>query len=278
MAKNHVKIPKEILDLYRDLAEVKNEDIGKLTIGQLAESDIQIHHEQKAPLLSFVELNLDEVKIRQVLDKVSEIFLKHRPQLEDQINHIKSALKKRKGVLTKVCKDFIWQKSKSLDNFSKKNELDKELLSLLIYHTVKPFMAVYAAALRGRSDDQEWLTPSCPVCGWVPDLAYEDAETRQREVHCSLCDTKWHYKNLKCIHCGNEDHNTLKYFSVDGDEVYRVYTCDKCHGYIKSVSRGKLLNEEDSANLDINTLHLDVLAQNEGYTREVASADSKKIN
>ena len=49
-------------------------------------------------------------------------------------------------------------------------------------------------------------------------------------------------------------------------EKYRVYFCEKCHGYIKTVDEGK--TGDGPLNLlweDINTVQLDILAMREGY-------------
>jgi len=70
---------------------------------------------------------------------------------------------------------------------------------------------------------------------------------------------------VKCPFCGNEEQQTLSYFTVEGDERYRVDVCDVCKHYIKTLD---FRNAGEEAILDVEdvaTLHLDMLAHEEGY-------------
>jgi FdhE protein len=52
-------------------------------------------------------------------------------------------------------------------------------------------------------------------------------------------------------------------------EQYRVYYCDNCHGYIKTINEAMIVNSNlDLFWEDINTVHLDLLALQEGYINQ----------
>jgi FdhE protein len=57
----------------------------------------------------------------------------------------------------------------------------------------------------------------------------------------------------------------LAYFAVEGEERYRVDVCNKCRRYIKMVDLPNASEEVDLDVEDIATLHLDMIAYDEGY-------------
>jgi len=50
--------------------------------------------------------------------------------------------------------------------------------------------------------------------------------------------------------------------------VYRVDVCEKCKRYIKTIDTKEIGEEVIPLIEDIGTLHLDILAQKEGYKKE----------
>jgi len=75
-----------------------------------------------------------------------------------------------------------------------------------------------------------------------------------------------------CPFCGNEDHNTLRFFLVEEGSAsvkdsFRVDVCDKCKRYVKTLDERKQGNSEKSDLYmeNLNTVYLDILAQKDGY-------------
>ena len=68
-----------------------------------------------------------------------------------------------------------------------------------------------------------------------------------------------------CYHCGNTENQTLRYFYIEEEEKYRMDICDKCKHYLKTLDSRKSQGEIVPAVEDIATLHLDILAEGEGY-------------
>ena len=52
---------------------------------------------------------------------------------------------------------------------------------------------------------------------------------------------------------------------MEGEERYRVDVCNKCRRYIKTVELPKSSEEPNLDVEDIATLHLDMIAYDEGY-------------
>ena len=136
-----------------------------------------------------------------------------------------------------------------------------------LMETARALQPVLDEALR---DGVEWLAGSCPVCGGAPLLAELQGSEGQRVLRCAACGAGWKYPRTRCAHCGNQDQRTLHYLATEEQaEKYRVDLCDRCHGYLKSVTSfeptpAELLTIEDAA-----MLHLEATARERGYSNEV---------
>lgn len=92
-------------------------------------------------------------------------------------------------------------------------------------------------------------------------------ETGKRYLQCHLCRSEWLFRRIECPFCGNNDQDTLRFFYIEDDEVYRVEVCDQCKAYLKTVDtrnteKTRALFVEDPA-----TIHLDIIAKREGFLR-----------
>ena len=113
-------------------------------------------------------------------------------------------------------------------------------------------------------DQKLWRRGYCPVCGGSPDIAFLDEEAGGRWLVCSRCDARWRFQRLECPYCGNQDPESLSYFSDDAG-VYRLYVCDKCHTYLKAIDLRKV-SEDVSPSLErLTTLDMDVQGKSKGY-------------
>jgi len=199
-----------------------------------------------------------------VFKEVADIVIKHKPDLEGDINKILNAL----PVAAEARELFIRQVFTPGKNLQEcfKEELSPETLGFILIHVVKPFMKQYARKASAFIDSEQWLKGTCPVCGGKPTLALLEKEEGKRYLYCGLCEVKWRFQRLGCPYCSS---NNSQYFNVEGMEQYRVYYCDNCRGYIKTINEAMLGNSNlDLFWEDINTVHLDLLALQEGYINQ----------
>jgi FdhE protein len=112
-----------------------------------------------------------------------------------------------------------------------------------------------------------WREGYCPICGGLPAMGELVGEEGQKRLHCSLCATSWEALRLSCSSCGNQESDSLEYFSATGDTGYRVDICRKCCSYLKVVDSRELGAGLPMDVEDLNTMHLDLLAQREGFGR-----------
>ena len=141
-----------------------------------------------------------------------------------------------------------------------------DLIDLFIEESLRPELEVVAEKYGALVEKSEWTEGYCPICGKEPKIGeIRESEDGRRYLFCHQCGHKWHFRRIKCPFCGNEEQHSLAYFAVEGEESHRVDVCNKCRRYIKIV---ELPKSSEGVNLDVEdiaTLHLDMLAYEEGY-------------
>jgi FdhE protein len=72
---------------------------------------------------------------------------------------------------------------------------------------------------------------------------------------------------MACPSCGTQDPDKLKYFTTDGETGFRVETCDTCRTYVKTIDFRALDRQVFAPLNDLESLALDLLAQDHKYVR-----------
>lgn len=141
-----------------------------------------------------------------------------------------------------------------------------DLVKFFLRESLRPELEKIAHKYGDKISELGWSEGYCPICGKEPKIGKIKAGDARRYLFCSHCGFEWNYRRVKCPFCGNEEQQTLAYFTIEGDERCRVDVCNVCKRYIKIVD---LRDTEQEANLDVEdiaTLHLDMLAYEEGYS------------
>jgi FdhE protein len=140
-----------------------------------------------------------------------------------------------------------------------------DLIDLFLEESLRPALGKIVDMYGKAVADAGWSEGYCPICGQEPKIGEIKDEEGFRYLFCNQCGYEWHFRRIKCPFCGNEEQQSLAYFTIEGEEKYRVDVCYVCKRYIKMVD---FRNTEEEANLDVEdiaTLHLDILANEEGY-------------
>jgi FdhE protein len=144
-------------------------------------------------------------------------------------------------------------------------EASFDLVELFIEESIRPALEKVAARYGDAVRKANWAEGYCPVCGREPKIGEIRDEEGSRYLFCNQCGFEWNYLRIKCPFCGNEEQQSLAYFTIEGDERYRVDVCNECKRYIKIVDFREVKQKADLDVEDIATLHLDMLANDEGY-------------
>lgn len=148
------------------------------------------------------------------------------------------------------------------------DEVDEDvidLVDLFLEESLRPALEKVVEKYGSMVAEIGWAEGYCPICGKEPKIGEIREEEGRRFLFCTQCGFEWRFRRIKCPFCGNEEQQTLAYFTIEGEEKYRVDVCHECKRYIKIVD---FRESKEEANLDVEdiaTLHLDMLANEEGY-------------
>lgn len=140
-----------------------------------------------------------------------------------------------------------------------------DLIDLFLEECLRPAFEKVVAGYGDIVLKSKWSEGYCPICGKEPKIGEIKEEEGARFLFCNQCGIEWPFLRIKCPFCGNEEQQTLAYFTVEDDERYRVDVCNECKRYIKIVDFRETKEEPNLDIEDITTLHLDILATEEGY-------------
>jgi FdhE protein len=247
----------------KPLIKVKRIDINEETAKKLMREGF--------PLIDKKEIKLDMDSAATLFKNMCRALQRKKDEkIAVEAKKISQALRKKEIDLQELFKKLVEGDKVYLDSISGKTGLNKWLLTLLAENSTNPLVEAYADKLKGYVDQESWLKGFCPVCGSAPVLGelknVEEVEGA-RFLVCSSCSFKWQFKRLACPYCGNGDPKKLRYFNTEADgKGYRVDVCEECKKYIKTIdtrASGEIIPFVE----DMATLHLDIIAQKEGYKK-----------
>jgi hypothetical protein len=117
-----------------------------------------------------------------------------------------------------------------------------------------------------------WGNGICPVCAAWPALAESRGLERLRMLRCGRCGSQWKLPWQLCPFCAGVDYASLSYlYSDELGEARRVFTCGRCHGYLKTLATLAAVDPLAVPVEDLATLQLDMAALDAGFQRPSAA-------
>ena len=252
-----------LLEFYRGLLQVQSKahKPAMPTGLSLSSKAIQQHMLKGLPLVSFEDLILDWPSVQNMFVRVIDVFAKY-PELFGEISESLKKPDAGRLLTKKVAK--AWFTGKELPP-AILDGVSGNPMETIIQATLQPFLADYSQALCSSVDQDNWRREYCPICGGNPDMAFLEKEYGARWLMCSRCDFQWLFQRLVCHCCGNQEQQWLSFFT-DDTEQYRLYVCEQCKSYLKTID---LRKTEDEVLLPLerfNTIDLDLQAKEYGYS------------
>jgi len=124
-----------------------------------------------------------------------------------------------------------------------------------------PYVQLACEHIMPRITQDAWHRGYCPVCGGAPSFAVVHAEPAFRTLLCSRCNAEWRFRRMGCPFCMERDHQTY-YPGEEGG--YRLYVCEACHRYLKSLDMRESASERCLPVEAIATVSMDVAARGKG--------------
>ncbi len=136
-------------------------------------------------------------------------------------------------------------------------------LAMILFLVSKP----YFLELKGLFDVDNifWQEGRCPICNSMPSMASIDTDGK-KHLYCSFCDNTGYYKRIGCPICFNDDTSRINIITAEGEDGFRIDTCDACNSYLKTLEID-LLNNLTPDIADLVSIPLDIIAQGKGYKR-----------
>ena len=150
--------------------------------------------------------------------------------------------------------------------YSQEHGIAEWLPHFVAEQALRPFMQLIADKCEFFINEFD-VMGTCPCCGEPPRLALLNADV-SKLLTCSRCETKWKQKRLQCVHCGEDRQENLFYLEIKEDALISIEVCKTCRNYLKLIKSAAVNEGKQAALLDLETLHIDFVAQEEGYGEE----------
>jgi FdhE protein len=264
---------KEVLEFYRDVVVEQNSALSKIKTSPILidKDDAKEKIMQGFPLVEKKAFILDVPSATRLFRRLCKILSKTKKGQHDS-ELITQAMRKKEIKLPELFRQIESENNEYIISLSEKLQVNPDVISFLTTNSIKPIYETYAKELKDYVDQERWWKGYCPICGSEPFLS-ELKENGARFLVCSSCSYEWRFKRLQCPFCEHEASGGAKYFHTEKEgKVYRVEVCEKCKRYIKTIDTNELGEDVIPLLEDIGTLHLDILAQKEGYTKEGKSS------
>ncbi|MDD3269946.1 MAG: formate dehydrogenase accessory protein FdhE [Syntrophomonadaceae bacterium] len=264
-----VELPAGYIDFFKNLESWQNEEMIKLRkVYQPEKKDIlRALNDQRKPFIIHLNPHIEADAFKDVLSRLLDFLKDKRPEIQDRLELI--ARQAEKLDYEDIVRSFLQLKYSSIEEIATRNDLPAELFFFVIDHAMRPFLRLFAEPYGAElvSDNFYWDFPAtCPVCGSKSHFSRLRTETGQRFMFCDRCFAEWKVRYIFCVHCGHDRPGDITFLTVENDDAYRLYVCDKCKGYLKTYDERPGGETTDLFIANIETIYLDLLAKEKGYT------------
>lgn len=223
------------------------------------------------PVIAATSFDFNFSLFLQWLDELSAILVSNNEGLSGKLDKLNSIINEE--IARRWIDEALAFNELYFIGFAEENQLDEWVPQFFAETLVRPYLQRVAEIAQ---DKIEHVEPGngCPVCGEPVRLGQLEEEGK-KVIHCPRCLAHWQENRLTCSHCGNHNHETLNFITIEEDAASQIQVCEECHGYTKIIDTRQYLSKPSAALLDLTTIHLDFIAQENGYQ---AVGEKKQIN
>lgn len=201
-------------------------------------------------------------------DRYKNVLLQLFSLIKEQRNELAGDLNKMEQTLTSDMAQRWFQEAVAVNEYyfvqyAKEHNLPEWLPFYAAENGVRPFLrkiTTEIASVLKKAENHR----GCPSCGEPARLAVIN-EKGKKELVCPRCHWTWQDKKIKCAHCGTDKPGRIEVLKIEKEEKAEVHVCLDCKGYTKVMDTRSMLKRESPGMMDINTIHLDYIAQENGY-------------
>jgi len=264
-----VTLPEGYVDFFKNLENWQNEQQIKLkkNAPPTVIDVLKILASSNKPLIDSVDFALDVNLYKDLYQELLLLLKKLRPEVAGSLDILQANLDILDFNLLPV--KLLEEDHQYFSDVSAELDVPNELLIFTVDHALRPFLRLWAEPYYSRiaeDDFRSWnFALICPFCGSKPHFSRLRAADGHRFMFCDRCFTEWETRNIYCVHCGNDDPAKIQFLTVEDDTAYQIYTCDECKGYLKTFDERQKGDKTDMFIANMETIYLDMLAQEHGY-------------
>ena len=250
----------ELLDLHRDLMSLQLEAKAEIAdpVRLLDAETSRQCLKDGVPQMVFDDLAIEPVAFARLAQEMVDALARHRSEWSGLAQQIDAPTATE---WRELARDALASGSKPVQGeFS-----PRDLALLAAELALVPYLESAAEEILPQLELDLWTERICPVCGSPPDFALLKEDTSARRLVCSRCNTEWPYVRLKCPFCRTIDQTKLQYYPSDDGE-YRLYVCQDCKRYLKTVDLGRATKRIVPTIERIVTVAMDIAAAEAGYS------------
>jgi len=255
---------REVLDIYRRLLEIMQEVPHQPGEFCFAEDLENTKRQAGLPLFQRdalpIDLRASSELLAGFMESLGKTGREDRQELMNTLEKLRNDADWGVGLFQAV----LAEDQERLTACAEQTGLDPSGLNFLAEIALSPAMEALRCCLAERMNLENWDYGYCPLCGSEPDMACF-GDSGKRFLHCQLCGTQWPFQRIGCPFCSNQEQEALGYLEPEEEEGLRVYFCTKCRRYLKTVDTRVFEDPAPMAIENLVTLHLDMLAEENGF-------------
>ena len=255
----------ELLEFYGALFHMQEESKIRVQLDPIHISKklraIKAH--EKLPLIDTGGFIYDTRESSRLFMAICQLAEKTNPKLAESASAILAG--ELESTLDGLFSGLLNGNETIFDTFSIEAGIDKQILSFLVYNSLKPSIRVCADQLAVYLKNREpWQEGYCPICGSEPILSILNQEG-ERKLVCRFCWHFWSARRVYCPYCQSIHDKDLHYFYNEEENDARVDLCENCKKYIKTIDIRKLDRLIYPPLEHIARLHLDIKSRDLGF-------------
>lgn len=258
-------VSKEYLNLQKEIIKLQEQWKTEINSESIQQNIDHTALASGVPIVAFTKFKFDYALFSNWLDQLKAVLVKSNPGLEDQFVIIENVLDEK--VAECWLEEAFMINHLYFQEFAAHYKLEGWIPQFLAETTLRPYLQKVAEKVQPKLNSYEITAVAgcgCPVCGEPARLGQIEGKG-QKVLHCPRCLAYWLDKKISCTHCGNTDHETIQFLTIEGDASSQIHVCDKCKGYTKVIDTRQHISKPSTPLLDLNTIHLDYIAQEQGY-------------
>ncbi len=213
------------------------------------------------PAFSQLQLQINIEQYRSFILELYSLLKEYHSGLAEDLERLEMEMTNE--VLIQWIKEAIEVNDVYFENFAAEHQVAEWIPFFVAEHPLRPFLQKASIEMTEELNKAK-AQGCCPACGEAPRVAIINKKGK-KEITCPRCHYAWEVKKISCAHCGSEEAGKIEILRVEKDDSSEIHVCHDCQGYTKVIDVRKLIQIEAISMLDLKTIHLDIIAQENGF-------------